>query len=107
MDSDSHVIQCLIAFPHVTGETHNSPLSLCEGLHYLGLLSLMQSMKSNDVLKEYFAEIMLPGDTLTSLFFVIKNTSATLSYRYELGTAQKRNKPKTFHGLLKKQRYSC
>lgn len=28
----SHIIQCLIAFPHVGGEKHNSPLSSSEWL---------------------------------------------------------------------------
>lgn len=96
MDSDSHVIQCLIAFPHVTGETHDSPLNLCVGLQYSVSFSLMQSMQRNNVLKEYFAEIMLSGNVLTTLFLIIKNTSASLSYRYELGTAQKETNPKLF-----------
>lgn len=88
MDSDSHVIQCLIAFPHVTGETHNSPLSLCEGLQYSDSFSLMLSMQTNNVLKESFAEIMLSGNVLTPLLLVIKNSSASLSYRYESETAR-------------------
>lgn len=87
MDSDSHVIQCLIAFPHVTGETHNSPLSLCEGLQDSDLFSLMLSMQTNHVLKESFAQIMLSGNVLTPLLVIIKNLSASLSYRCELGTA--------------------
>lgn len=94
MDSDSHVIQCLIAFPHVTGETHNSSLSLWEGLQYS--FSLMLSMQTNNVLKESFAEIMLSGNILTPLSLIIKNSSAGLSYRYELGRAQIQTNLKLF-----------
>lgn len=96
MDSDSHVIQCLIAFPHVTGETHNSSLSLCEGLQYSDSFSLMLSMQTNNVLKESFAEIMLSGNILTPLSLIIKNSSAGLSYRYELGRAQIQTNLKLF-----------
>lgn len=81
MDSDSHVIQCLIAFPHVTGETRSSPLSLCRGLLSSDAFSLMQSTQRNNVLKEYFAEIMLSESVLTPLFLIIKNTSTSLRYR--------------------------